>query len=405
MGFETAELNGWSATQNVGCNLQPLTPQQIAALNFNGAVTHVCGNGVISGRMSNNSSCTRPSNATTFFQHNLNIPEGNPCFFGKYNATADNFFRVYVNGVLAAGNAVGNTNCSNLANWNGNNWQLGFLGDFSNLLQIGNNEIVVELQNGVDNPPNAPHPMYFDGKFSFGYTPNTTSTFNHSLTGGQVPGFQTLTVLNTGIGLTQTWLLETSNNSNGPWNFFTSSTNQRLGASQNFEVPACTWIRVTHTVTLGNCSSVTVLVFRQCPESGTNGETKEEFFVQTNAYSANLVSEESQTYKLLNEVEIYDSTEKIITDRDHNLNIEKGTGLSIFPNPSNGEATFQFNGVIGETYKMTVVNSIGKEITNLLEWQGNFAFTLSNLPSGILFAKIINSKGELITTKKVLIRS
>lgn len=325
------------------------------------------------------------------------------CFYGSYFATADNLFRIYVNGVLSPGAVFGGgmANCSNQPNWNGDNWQIGFGGTFSNLLHAGNNQFIVEVLNGA--PGNGQnHPMWFDGRISIASAPAATSTFNHSLVENQ--GFFDLTLSNTGIGLSQTWLIETSSSSSGPWNFLSSNTNQRLGGSQTFQTPLCTWTRVTHTVTLGTCTSVTTLVFKQC--GGPENKLKEEKF---------------ESYNVLTESESGDAGEFYTIPLDFNPLVNKYTMdgspdsfeksnaenqyFDIYPNPSNGHISVNFKGEENEIYKITLLDNIGRTVLESELFQGQNNWKASNLPSGMIIAKICDSSGKISSVKKVFIKN
>ena len=82
----------------------------------------------------------------------------------------------------------------------------------------------------------------------------------------------------------------------------------------------------------------------------------------------------------------------------------QNTNISIFPNPSKGLTTINFDGVRPNYTTITVNNVIGQQIkkATIKGTDANYQFDLSNFPDGVYFVKVKSDAGE--TTHRIILR-
>lgn len=172
--LDTAHDEDWTITNNMNCNSSPLTPAQIAALTFSTSIHHVCA-GIVSPTGDEkigptNTSCLEPDLETRVFRGTHTFTS-KPCLV-TYNFSADNAFRIYVNGISSPTNVLSGTPanppnpglCGN--NYSGNDWHVAFPGTLNiDDFGVGNNNIDFETQNGTE--VEGEHPYWLAGKLIF----------------------------------------------------------------------------------------------------------------------------------------------------------------------------------------------------------------------------------------------
>jgi hypothetical protein len=82
----------------------------------------------------------------------------------------------------------------------------------------------------------------------------------------------------------------------------------------------------------------------------------------------------------------------------------KNTNISIYPNPSKGLTTINFDGARPNNTTITVCNVIGAQIkqATIKGTDANYQFDLSNFPDGVYFVKVKSDAGE--TTHRIVLR-
>ena len=82
----------------------------------------------------------------------------------------------------------------------------------------------------------------------------------------------------------------------------------------------------------------------------------------------------------------------------------QNTNISIFPNPTKGLATINFNNSRPNNTTVTINNVLGMQIKKAIikGTEANFQFDLSPFPDGVYFVKVKSDAGE--TTHRILLR-
>jgi len=77
--------------------------------------------------------------------------------------------------------------------------------------------------------------------------------------------------------------------------------------------------------------------------------------------------------------------------------------VKVFPNPTKGIITFEFDNMVQNTYKLTIYNILGKQVDQLQipSSKHGFKVNLNHLPSGLYFYKIMNNT-ELVYSGKII---
>lgn len=80
------------------------------------------------------------------------------------------------------------------------------------------------------------------------------------------------------------------------------------------------------------------------------------------------------------------------------------TNISVFPNPSKGLTTINFNGARPNNTMITVNNVLGAQIkqATIKGSEANYQFDLSAFPDGVYFVKVKSDAGE--TTHRIVLR-
>ena len=79
--------------------------------------------------------------------------------------------------------------------------------------------------------------------------------------------------------------------------------------------------------------------------------------------------------------------------------------LAVFPNPSNGKVTLEFQKVVDDNYKIEVTNIIGERVYYFEEYISGFyqkAIDISSFVTGVYFLEVSNSKSKIF--KRIVVQ-
>ncbi|MBK8567765.1 MAG: hypothetical protein IPN76_31715 [Saprospiraceae bacterium] len=435
--INTNAIAGWTTATTAFCNVTPRTPAQLNALTFNntvGIVNTGCPNppgftvpspgpnaGTVVGAISRNGTCNAPANATVFYRFiaNLNFV---PCKI-NYNIKADDYFRIYVNGVSIINGALGG-DCSN--QWDGNTWAAiyrGFIANNGTFVQ-GNNTVIIEVNNTGAFTPNNPH--YLAALINFWPTPSNnlnlpfappvfTSPSNVQLTYSSVSGATPPD--------TRTITIETSTVSqNGPWSPLSTQVipvtiaafmaNLPLAAVINIPVENCKFYKITSTLNYGSCQNSNSAVFYWCPGGLKGDPASEKLFSSTDdnfkfTPSASFYEDNIYDEHVYNDVLNSDSTSLgngIVQFKNTPANLTFGNSIMVYPNPAKDEVNLILP--FEETAPVSIWNSFGQLVFSIPNVPGKTPFTIATYKLGEwhIFHKASTASGELLTKRLLISR-
>ncbi|HTB32327.1 MAG TPA: C10 family peptidase, partial [Bacteroidia bacterium] len=84
-------------------------------------------------------------------------------------------------------------------------------------------------------------------------------------------------------------------------------------------------------------------------------------------------------------------------------NISSNLDINVYPNPSHGMFTFEIPNNL-QNGQLKVYNTIGQEVYSSLVSQGNFLINLGNQSAGMYLYRLLNQKGEPVSTGKLMLQ-
>jgi hypothetical protein len=319
----TANPANWGAADFAGLNVNPV--------GIPGAFPIVpiaqCGGG---SRMTipdnNGGTCGTGHPRTRFFSTTVNL---NGCYNGTCTVAADDYLRIFVNGIQVTPSTTTLAGCSGFTinSLNANNAALAIN---SNVLLQGNNTIVIEVGNCTG-------PSWVSGTFTFNplpplpagnqlnYTfngPGSTTSYSVNFWGVNPKSMKILGYSGIWAG---NWLVETGPTTNGPWSFFQSrveSTSSMNSPWVSNTLSIGQWVQVTYTITTicGNTATYTVKWCVGCRPEGPIIVDSPVQYLSRNAKIENdlLVSEEGmiEQEELLNTSYNWDADTSSIGSND-----------------------------------------------------------------------------------------
>ena len=277
-----------------------------------------------------NLDCSYEGNYTSFFRTTMTLPNANPICEAFIDVRADNFFRLWVNGVLVSNSFAddpaplgGTCEGSSVATGvTGNGYQLIIRVNIASFINFNSltQSIVFEVAN-------CDYFNYLSANavVKQRVVPGPNPNINFILNSDNI-----LTLWGTPNGWSnQSWLLEQSSSFNGPWSFYSFNSNSRPGASFSVIIPKCVFIRITHTVWYfcgGEMVSATAQHILNSCGGGFAGENVGNLIDEIPDRTVKAMSENPDTYRedyIQSSIASFDPHErKIIVKFNESLSLE-----------------------------------------------------------------------------------
>jgi hypothetical protein len=419
------------------CSPTPLTKQTIDNLIFATAPTQSGSNAVSPAgflKFSSVGNANVPNNTSTFYRTPVAFATPqfpNACLI-TYNLTADNAFRLYVDGNSASTNILGNggANSSNVCgtNYSGNNWNTAFYGNLTNDFNLTSpRNLVVETSNG--SVASGSSPFWFSGALSVWrfadlnapFTP--TFSYNSATNVANIvinPGTTVNNVVLPFTGFQISFSIDIKDLAGNSWVNIYNSTPKLFVALKGSDkvMPPITLncglgsqVKITVTSIAGNCSVSTSQEWTPNPCFGSNAGDSKMVHISTTETSFSTDNAKDVTKEMIKTQ--FDATDpKLFADFRNALEYTNETQDTLFesksfknilvsPNPSfEGLIKIKSNEILA--YNFRIVSTLGQIVyeDNYLDEQ---ILDLGHLKSGLYFVQILNEKGEILQADKFLL--